>query len=79
MASVKLTKPTVPVTVVANGEVDGVEMGVLSDGTPFLGARGLARVCGVAPSVIIEWASEWTADSTKPRDRSGQPAQKVEG
>jgi hypothetical protein len=57
------------VTVVANREVDGIEMGVLSDGTPFLGARGLARICGVAASVIIEWANEWSPSSTKPRDR----------
>jgi hypothetical protein len=69
MANVKLTKPTVPLSVVANGEVDGVEMGVLSDGTPFLGARGLARVCGVAPSAIIQFANDWSADSTKPRDQ----------
>ncbi len=28
-------------------EIDGIGMGVLSDGTPFLTGRGLARLCGV--------------------------------
>jgi len=28
-------------------EIDGVGMGVLPDGTPFLTERGLARLCGV--------------------------------
>src|SRR5690348_17265251 len=28
-------------------EIDGVGMGVLSDGTAFLTGRGLARLCGV--------------------------------
>lgn len=68
MANVALQRVSMPLTVVANREVDGIEMGVLSDGTPFLGARGLARICGVAPSVIIEWANEWSPTSTKPRD-----------
>lgn len=33
--------------VVKSTEVDGIEMGVLDDGTPFLTARSLARICGV--------------------------------
>lgn len=40
-------------------EVDGVEMGVLADGTPFLTGRGLAKACGVAPSTIINQAQAW--------------------
>ncbi len=28
-------------------EIQGIEMGVLKDGTPFLNQRGLARLCGV--------------------------------
>jgi len=39
--------------VVTSKEVDGIEMGVLSDGTPFLTARGLARVCGIHHSNIV--------------------------
>lgn len=33
--------------VVKSTEVDGIEMGVLNDGTPFLTARALAKSCGV--------------------------------
>jgi hypothetical protein len=40
-------------------EVMGVEMGVLGDGTPFLTGRGLATICGTAPSTIIEHARTW--------------------
>jgi hypothetical protein len=29
-------------------EIDGVGMGVLSDGTAFLTGRGLARLCGIS-------------------------------
>lgn len=42
-------------------EVDGLEMGVLEDGTPFLTGRGLARACGVAPSAIIQQAAAWAS------------------
>lgn len=47
--------------IVVAKEVDGVEMGVLDDGTPFLTGRGLAKACGVAPSAIIKQADEWKA------------------
>lgn len=39
--------------------VEGVEMGVLGDGTAFLTSRGLARLCGVAPSSLIAQAAKW--------------------
>jgi hypothetical protein len=42
-------------------EVDGIEMGVLDDGTPFLTGRGLAKACGVVPSAIIKQADSWRA------------------
>ncbi|WP_426078084.1 hypothetical protein [Janthinobacterium sp. PSPC3-1] len=41
-------------------EIDGVGMGVLSDGTPFLTLRGLARLCGVNHSVIQGINDEWS-------------------
>jgi hypothetical protein len=47
-----------PVVLVSK-EVQGIEMGVLEDGTPFLTGRGLARVCGVAASAIIDQAKAW--------------------
>lgn len=40
-------------------EIDGVGMGVLSDGTPFLTGRGLARLCGIDSSRISEITSDW--------------------
>ena len=40
-------------------EVDGVGMGVLSDGTAFLNGRGLARLCGIDSSRISEMSADW--------------------
>lgn len=48
-------------------EVDGVGMGVLSDGTPFLSIRGLARMCGVDHSNIIRITADWVDAPTKGR------------
>jgi hypothetical protein len=47
-------------------EIDGIGMGVLSDGTPFLNQRGLARMCGVQNAHIGTISSEWM-DESKPR------------
>lgn len=49
--ALRLEQPTL-------GSLPGVEMGVTSDGTPFLTQRGVATVCGVAPSVITQHADE---------------------
>lgn len=50
---------------------DGIEMGVMNDGTPYLGARGLASLCGVAPSVIITLVKDWSQDlRSKPRGKA---------
>lgn len=40
-------------------EINGIEMGVLSDGTSYLSGKSLARLCGVAESSISEQASNW--------------------
>jgi len=40
-------------------EVDGIEMGVLADGTPFLTGAGLAKACGVNKNAIYEHAKDW--------------------
>jgi hypothetical protein len=48
-------------------EIDGVGMGVLSDGTPFLTGRGLASLCGVTHRAIQDISDEWTEDVQKPR------------
>lgn len=55
---------------VASRDHNGIEMGVLADGTTYLTGRGLAAVCGAAPSAINPWANEYDINSTKPRDRA---------
>jgi hypothetical protein len=51
-------------------EIDGVGMGVLTDGTPFLTNRGLARLCGVNSGRISELAANW--DSPTPMSITAQ-------
>lgn len=45
-------------------EIDGIGMGVLSDGTAFLTGRGLARLCNVNNARIVELAKNWDEAST---------------
>ena len=54
---------------VTESEINGLPMGVLSDGTPYLTMRGLARICGVEPSTITRLASNWSEEITKPRGK----------
>jgi len=46
-------------------EIDGLGMGVLTDGTPFLTARGLARLCGTHHSRIGEMSADWNSESAR--------------
>jgi hypothetical protein len=55
--------------VVAEREVDGVGMGVLRDGTPFVTLRGLARMCGVDHTQIVRMTAAWLDDPLRPRER----------
>lgn len=48
-------------------EIDGIGMGVLSDGTPYLTGRGLARLCGISHSVIQDLTGEWADTVSPPR------------
>lgn len=50
-------------------EIDGIQMGVLNDGTPYLTARGLALMCGIDNSVLIRLANNWPEERHKPRGR----------
>ncbi len=47
--------------------VRNVGMGVLTDGTPFLNQRGLARMCGVQNAHIGTIGTEWDEPVQKPR------------
>lgn len=48
-------------------DIDGIGMGVLSDGTPYLNQRGLARLCGVQNAHIGTISSQWNESDQKPR------------
>jgi hypothetical protein len=50
-------------------QMRGFGMGVLSDGTPFLTQRGLARLCGVRNAHIGTISTEWKESPQKPRMR----------
>ena len=72
----KMKKTTVPVIaptqlhlelqIAAEREVDGVGMGVLSDGRSFLTLRGLARMCGVDNAAIVRMTAAWTENPLEP-------------
>lgn len=63
------TQMVLPLTIDREVEVDGVGMGVLSDGTPYLTMRGLARLCGVDHAIINRITSGWTLPALRPRER----------
>lgn len=48
-------------------EIQGIGMGVLNDGTPFLHQRGLAALCGVQNAHIGTISADWNEDIQKPR------------
>lgn len=50
-------------------EINGVEMGVLADGTPYLTESGLARMCGINRAVLNRFAVGWIDEQNKPRGR----------
>lgn len=48
-------------------EVNGIGMGVLADGTPYLNQRGLAGLCGVMNAHIGSVSTQWNEEPLKPR------------
>jgi hypothetical protein len=48
-------------------EVNGIEMGVLENGMPYLTESGLARMCGIDRKVLNRLAANWTEERLKPR------------
>jgi hypothetical protein len=48
-------------------EIQGIGMGVLTDGTPFLTQRGLARLCGVENAHIGTISAQWNESPQLPR------------
>jgi hypothetical protein len=58
-----------PLSIAAEREIDGVQMGVLSNGATFLTIRGLARMCGVDHSMIVRITEQWIETPLKPREK----------
>lgn len=48
---------------------DGIPMGVLSDGTPYLTLYGLAKLCGIDEAPLRMFTSNWDAEKEKPRGK----------
>jgi len=48
-------------------EIDGIEMGVLENGVPYLSESGLARMCGIDRKVLNRLAINWPAEKLKER------------
>lgn len=57
-----MTKSDLPAPLV-HRDIDGLEMGVLPDGTAYLSARALARLCGVSHVALIQWKYDINAVS----------------
>lgn len=55
--------------IAAEREIDGVGMGVLSNGSPYLTLRGLARMCGLPNSVIVRMTAQWQDNPLRPREQ----------
>lgn len=65
--------------VAAESEIDGVGMGVLSDGTPYLTIRGLARMCGVDHTQIVRITGDWTLQPLRPREQKIRELVRAQG
>ncbi|HVY07032.1 MAG TPA: hypothetical protein VHB46_13740 [Burkholderiales bacterium] len=48
-------------------ERDGVEMGVLDNGIPYLTESGLARMCGIHRRALNDLSINWAEEKSKPR------------
>ena len=58
-----ITSPQLDLFIDKQKEIDGVGMGVLSDGTAFLTGRGLARLCGISNPRIVELGQFWSSET----------------
>lgn len=65
--------------IAAEKEIDGVGMGVLTDGTPFLTLRGLSRMVGVDIAAIVRITEFWQAEPLKPREQKIRELVRAQG
>lgn len=49
--------------------IDGIEMGVLENGIPYLTESGLARMCGIDRKVLNRLGMNWAEEKAKPRGK----------
>ncbi|EGF91967.1 hypothetical protein ABI_03990 [Asticcacaulis biprosthecium C19] len=61
----KPSRPKLELTVATYAEIDGIGMGLLSNGEPYLTQRGLAALCGVQNAHIGNIGRDWATG--KPR------------
>jgi hypothetical protein len=77
-----VTKPEqlrLDLQVAAEREIDGIAMGVLSDGAPYLTIRGLARMCGVDHTAIVRITADWLQRPLKPREQKIRELVRAQG
>lgn len=60
-------QPSLDLGIEIEREINGIGMGVLGDGTPYLNQRGLAALCGVQNAHIGTISSQWNEKPSKPR------------
>jgi hypothetical protein len=60
---------TLDLAIAAEREIDGIGMGVLSDGSTYLTIRGLAKMCGVDHSGLVRLTAQWQDTPQSPRIR----------
>ncbi len=51
-------------------EFEGIEMGVLENGIPYLSESGLARMCGIDRKTLYELSTNWAELKLKPRGKA---------
>lgn len=66
----EITQAKLDLGIEKDTEVNGIGMGVLSDGTPYLNQRGLCALCGVQNAHIGTISAQWNDADLKPRIKS---------
>ena len=65
--------------IAVEAEIDGVGMGVLGDGTPFLTLRGLARMCGIDHTTLVKLTNDWGQAPPRGREQKIRDLIKAQG
>ena len=60
-------------------EINGVEMGVLESGVPFLTESGLSRMCGIDRKVLNRLSINWEQERNRPRGKKIDDLLKLSG